>query len=132
MRLLHTLRKEHDVVEIKELTVVRDVAIRGPELLAHLDAFVDPPPARTEVELGGNPFFFEPARADAELHPPAGDEIERLHQARGREGMPEADVVHVRAEADASRLAGEKGQVDEGIEDRRVGWDRWMLLPRMW
>src|SRR5579871_3711596 len=99
-RTLHRLRFEHHLVEAEELAVMRD-RFFGKESFAHLDRFVDAPTARREIELGGVPLLFEPRRADAELEAPAAQEVDGLYAARGRERVPEPDVVDVGSEPDA-------------------------------
>ena len=58
-------------------------------------------PRVSEVELGRVPLLLEPAGADAELEPPAGDDVEGLHGARRDERMAQPEVVHVGAEPHA-------------------------------
>ena len=129
-RSLHRFRLEHDTVEVEVLAVVRDLGL-GPQPPAHLDRLVDAAPSAREVELGGDPLLFEPARADAELDPAARDDVERLHGARRDERMPQPDVVDVRAEPHPLGAAGEEREVRERVEDRRLGRHRRMGLARM-
>jgi hypothetical protein len=115
---------------VEELAVVRDLRF-GPETLADVERLVDAAPARVEVEPGREPLLLEPAGADAELEPSAGDDVDRLHAARGDERMAQPEVVDVRAEPDAFGAAGEVGEVGEGVEDGdRRGHGR-VLLTRM-
>ena len=103
----------------------------APQALADGERFVETPPARARIEAGGGPLAAQPARANADFGAPAREPIERLHGARSHEGMPQAQQVDVRAEPDARRLAREKAQVGEGVEDRRRRRHRRQVFARM-
>ena len=97
LRLLDRLRVEHHRLEVEELAVVLDHVL-GPQAPADVDRLVDPAAARGEVEAGRVPLLLEPARADPELHPTAGQHVERGDGPGGHEGVAQPDVVDVGAE----------------------------------
>ena len=54
-----------------------------------------------------------------ELGTSAREDVDRLHAARRRERVPQADVEHVRAEPDVLRLRGEEREVRERVVNPR-------------
>src|SRR5205085_8909445 len=99
-RLLHGLGLERDGGEVEELAPVLDLGL-GPQALADVERLVQTPAARLEVEARGDPFLFEPARADPDLSAAVGHDVERLDRPCRDEGMAQGEVVDVGAEADA-------------------------------
>ena len=129
-RGLGRLGLEHHRPEVEELTVVLDDLL-APEPLAHRDRLVDPPAPGVEVETHGLPLGPEPAGSDPELQPSARDDVQRGHGARHHKGMPESDVVDLRAEVDLPGLPGQEAEIGEDVEHRHVGRDRRVVLARI-
>src|SRR5215469_3701432 len=122
-RPLDRLGLERGGPEVEERAVVLDDRI-GPQPPAYVNGLVDARAARVEVESHRLPFAAQPARADAEVEPPSGEDVHGRGRARGEERMAQADVVDVRSEPDLRRPRRQVSQDAERVVDRHVGRDR--------
>ena len=62
----------------------------------------------------------EPAGAEAELEPAAGEQVEARRGARQHGRRPQREVEHVAGQPDALGLRGDPGQQRPGVEERRL------------
>ena len=97
--LLDRLGLEGDGREVEELAVVLDDRL-APQLLADGDGLVDPATSGGEVKAHRLPLGRQPTGADAEHGPAARDDVEGGHRPGRDEGVAQADVEDVGAEAD--------------------------------
>ena len=118
VRLLHRLRQGVELLDPVVLALERERA-RLPRAVHDLDLLGEDPEARAHVverEAVGAVLRLEPAGADAELHPPAGDVVggdDRLGEQRR---MPERRRRHQRAEPDPRGDRREAGERRPGVE----------------
>ena len=68
----------------------------------------------------GQPLVLLPAGADAEDRPAAADHVDRRDALRGEPGVAIRRCEHEVAESGPTRLGGERGQLRERLEDRRL------------
>src|SRR5262249_49925524 len=73
------------------------------------------------------PLGFQPAGPDTQSQPSAGQDIDGCGRTRRHEGVPEADVVDVGSEPDSLGSGGQVAEDGEGVEDRDVRRNGWMV-----
>ena len=140
VRLLRRWRLDDDVVEPPVLAVMREALLRRPRLQQHLERFLEPRVGFLHRHVEAGEFVVAIAFADAEIEPPARQQVQRRRLLGQQHGIVPGQHDHRGAQPQRSRACAEPGQQvqrrrdlaeagemmfhDEGaVKAKRLGFD---------
>ena len=109
MRLLRRRRLDHDVVELPELSAMREALARDERPGHHLDRFLEARLGLLRRDAEAGEFVVPVALADAEIEPAAGNQIERRRLLGEQHRVVPGQHDHGGAEPQRGGAHGKRG-----------------------
>ena len=110
MRLLDGRRLDDDVVELPVLALPREPLVRRPRLGDDVDQFLEPRLGLLHRNAEADELVVAVALADAEIQPPARQQVHRRRLLGQQHGVVPRQHDHRRAEAKRARAGADPGQ----------------------